>query len=96
MSTALCEPWWIYPVLEINNEKIRWACRRGMLELDLLLPAFFSEKFDQLSPAQQQIFVTLLSEPDQDLYTWILKVEACPQQKFHSLLADIQHYHGIS
>lgn len=35
---------------ELNNKaRLRWACRRGMLELDVLLMPFVEEGYDALS-----------------------------------------------
>lgn len=79
----------------MDKTKLRWACRRGMLELDLLLLPYFEHNFDQLSLSDQTLFKTLLSEADQDLYAWILNFQACPHENFHQLLMNIRSYHGI-
>jgi len=44
--------------------RLRWRCRRGLLELDLLLAAFLENKYALLSPAQQQVFARLLDLSD--------------------------------
>ena len=51
--------------------KLRWACRRGMLELDVLLGHFLEEAYQKLPPEKQQLFVRLLNENDQDLFMWL-------------------------
>ena len=51
--------------------KLRWACRRGMLELDVLLGNFLEEAFVTLSDEDQAIFVKLLDNNDQDLFMWL-------------------------
>lgn len=55
---------------ESNNSSTnyRWQCRRGMLELDLLLNNFVDKKLDVLSVQQKQSFELLLSYPDQTLF----------------------------
>lgn len=53
-------------------EQLRWRCRRGMLELDLLLNEFLSEHFDQLEPAQLELFAQLLDYPDAVLLDLLL------------------------
>lgn len=55
--------------------KLRWQCRRGMLELDLLLLPFLEKVYLQLSPAEQAQFEQLLAASDQDLYHWLVKCE---------------------
>ena len=50
----------------------RWQCRRGMLELDLLLNNFVDKKVDDLSLQQKESFELLLSYPDQTLLDLLL------------------------
>ncbi len=59
----------------MSNEKIaklRWSCRRGMLELDLLLLPFLEKVFPNLLADKQVIFERLLACTDQDLYGWLI------------------------
>lgn len=55
-----------------QRARLSWQCRRGMLELDLLLQGFVDEHYDRLTPAEQQAFETLLSYPDALLYEYFL------------------------
>ena len=55
---------------------ILWACRRGMLELDLVLAPFARDCWDSLSVQEQDDFEQLLGYHDQDLYQWILGEQA--------------------
>lgn len=58
----------------ISKEKIRWQCRRGMLELDLILGRFFEKQFDNQSESNRTLFVELLKEADQTLYRWLIDI----------------------
>jgi len=49
-----------------------WQCRRGMLELDLLLNNFVDKKVEDLTAQQKQTFDLLLSYPDQTLLDLLL------------------------
>lgn len=49
-----------------------WQCRRGMLELDLLLNNFVSKAADSLTQPQKESFELLLSYPDQTLLDLLL------------------------
>ena len=49
-----------------------WQCRRGMLELDLLLNNFVDKKVESLTQQQKQTFELLLSYPDQTLLDLLL------------------------
>lgn len=55
---------------ELN--RIRWQCRRGMLELDLLLFDFLNTRYPNLDPAARGDFSRLLEQPDQTLQRWLL------------------------
>ncbi|MDH5393194.1 MAG: succinate dehydrogenase assembly factor 2 [Gammaproteobacteria bacterium] len=46
---------------------LRWRCRRGMLELDLMLLSFVDNEIDNLSAGELQVFDRLLDYPDQTL-----------------------------
>lgn len=47
--------------------RLRWQCRRGMLELDLMLQPFVEENYKELSESSQAAFRKLLTYPDQEL-----------------------------
>jgi antitoxin CptB len=57
----------------VNNiPRLEWACRRGMLELDVLLGNFLAEAYSALSLDDKKLFVRLLAEADPDLFAWIM------------------------
>lgn len=57
--------------------RLKWACRRGMLELDVLLGNFLEERYAELSEADKQLFINLLEYTDPELFSWLMgKVEA--------------------
>ncbi len=45
--------------------RLRWQCRRGMLELDAMLGSFLDKYFSQLTDKEKSAFYTLLNYPDQ-------------------------------
>ena len=52
-------------------DRIRWQCRRGMLELDLVLEGFLRENSERLTSVELDRFRRLLAAPDNDLWDWI-------------------------
>ena len=48
--------------------KLRWRCRRGMQELDLLLLAFLDRHFETSEPPIQQAFLDVLGMQDPDIF----------------------------
>jgi antitoxin CptB len=54
------------------RERLRWRCRRGLLELDLVLQAFLDRHFDGLDAAGLEAFKSLLARSDPDLLDLVL------------------------
>lgn len=52
--------------------KLKWACRRGMLELDVLLGQFLNTSYPDLSGEDKRLFVRLLDQSDPDLFAWLM------------------------
>lgn len=55
-----------------QRARLAWQCRRGMLELDLLLQAFLDDQYDSLGEEERRAFELLLSYPDQLLLEYAL------------------------
>jgi len=55
-----------------NLSRLRWQCRRGMLELDEFLLSFLDKKYLGLSDAKKQTFEQILDLPDQLLLDYLL------------------------
>lgn len=53
------------------NDRIRWDCRRGMLELDIILARFVEQSFERLTPQEVDVFKGLLTYSDPDLLALI-------------------------
>ena len=54
------------------NNHLKWRLRRGVLELDHVLHAFYADHFAGLTASLQQDFFHLLEYPDPDLLDWII------------------------
>ena len=55
--------------------RLRWRCRRGIKEMDVLLERFLARSYPSLAPNEQGLFEKLLEEADLDLYGWIMERE---------------------
>ena len=51
--------------------RLRWLCRRGMLELDILLDEFLRLHHSELDPRERQAFERLLALDDAVLWQHI-------------------------
>ena len=74
--------------------KVRFNCRRGMLELDVMLQHFFESSYRELSSEKQQLFEELLNAEDQDLHRWLIGTEACTEPRFQDMLLVIRHMYA--
>jgi len=52
-------------------DRMRWQCRRGLLELDLVLGAFLRTDLERLTPDELAAFGQLLDASDNELWDWV-------------------------
>ena len=58
--------------------RLRWRCRRGMRELDVLLRRYVDERYANASSEQQEAFRALLDAPDPLIHAYCLGLESPP------------------
>lgn len=75
----------------VSLSRIRWRCRRGMLELDLLLQGFVDKGFEQLDETGKTLFIRLLELPDQTLYEYLMGQPADREREFDDVIERIRH-----
>ena len=61
--------------------KIRWQCRRGMLELDYIFEQYIKNGLTQLTDDELVEFQRFLDNQDPDLFAWFLGYQQ-PEQDF--------------
>jgi len=69
--------------------RLRWQCRRGLLELDLLLGNFLETQYQQLSDKKKAAFVALLQYSDQELLYWFTD-QVVPPAGMEEIIAAIK------
>jgi antitoxin CptB len=74
----------------LNIQRLRWQCRRGMLELDVLLQAFLEQHYAELSPRLQQQFIQLLSLSDPVIHAWCVGGEPPDDEAFEEIITAIR------
>jgi antitoxin CptB len=52
---------------DAERKRLRWRCRRGMRELDVLLERYLAEVWPGAGEAQRRAFAALLDWPDPEL-----------------------------
>jgi antitoxin CptB len=71
-------------------ERARWRCRRGLLELDILLGRFMDAHYATLGENELQQFEILLSLPDNDLWDMIMQKQQAKDQSLQPVLRLLQ------
>jgi antitoxin CptB len=69
--------------------RLRWRCRRGMRELDVLLQGFLEGLAATGAVAELATFGRLLEESDMDLYDWLTGRSAPRDAAYADLLSRI-------
>ena len=56
----------------MNDARLRWQCRRGMRELDVLLAGYLDQQYQQADEAHKEAFRQLLALADPELIAYLL------------------------
>jgi len=74
---------------EVSLSRLLWACRRGMLELDVLFMPFVKEAYSDLTDKHKLVFQRLLTLEDPELFAWFMGHEACPDSELAEIIEII-------
>ncbi|MCC6715477.1 MAG: succinate dehydrogenase assembly factor 2 [Gammaproteobacteria bacterium] len=55
----------------IDEKRIRWRCRRGMKELDVMLERYLASGYGALREEDKGDFARLLDALDPELFAWL-------------------------
>jgi len=71
--------------------RLKWCCRRGMKELDLLLERFIDKHRDALCAGQWPELETLLELEDDRLWDWLQNPAVSDASAYRELLEWIRN-----
>jgi len=71
---------------------MRWAARRGMLELDLVLEPFVSACYSHLNESERRQFERLMVCEDQELFAWFLQRETPEDQDMAAIVSKVLEF----
>jgi antitoxin CptB len=71
------------------ERRLRWRCRRGMRELDVMLTRYLDHCFNDAPPSFQQAFARLLEEEDDVLWDWLLGRSVPTEQSVRGIVEQI-------
>lgn len=80
----------------IAHNKVIWASRRGMLELDIVLEPFARNRYTALDADAQRSYRALLECEDQQLFDWLLQKREVDVPALRPIIASILEHHGAS
>jgi antitoxin CptB len=76
-----------------KKAKLLWQCRRGMLELDLILQRFTQNHLESLSDKQIEAFSALLACTDPQLYALLMEHEEAETHEIAEIVSFIVSQH---
>ena len=96
LTWGIITPWSVAvtekPLSPEQWQRLRWQCRRGMLELDTLLAPFFDEALTCQPARLQQAFVRLLDASDLELFRWLMRGEQPADGELVELIEVIREH----
>ncbi len=75
--------------LEADN-RLRWKCRRGMLELDIMLQSFLKNGYAELEEEESKLFEQLLDYEDNPLFELLMGHMQPANPKMNHVIKSIQ------
>lgn len=76
-----------------ERAKLRWRCRRGMKELDILLLRYLEQCYDSASKEEQRIFANLLELQDPRLFGYIIGRETPTDAAIGDVIDKLRAFH---
>lgn len=70
--------------------RLRWACRRGMLELDILLDTFLEKAYDALNTEEKWHFQRLLDYSDQEILEFCMEQQHPKEREIQDVVEKIR------
>ena len=74
--------------------RLRWRCRRGMKELDLVLLRYLEQDYPQASPADRAAFARILELQDPDLFGYLVGRDTPAEASLRHVVARIRRVDG--
>lgn len=66
-----------------DRNRVRWLCRRGMKELDLVINRYFESDYDSLTEQEKNEFKDFLNLEDPEIFSWIMG-RSSPEKQSHA------------
>ena len=77
-------------IAAVEMRRLRWRCRRGLLENDLVLTRVLERHAEGLDAHRLAALNDLLALPDPDLWDFMSGRRECPDARFAGILAALR------
>jgi len=74
----------------LQHDRLKWKCRRGLLELDLVLERFLQREGRTLSESDAATLGELLEQPDNDLWDLVIGRSDRVDARLRGILARLR------
>ena len=74
----------------VARRRLRWRCRRGLLELDVLLAAYLDRAGPALDGEEGRRLSRLLEYPDAELLAWLAGDGEGPEKELKDIVKRIR------
>ncbi|WP_298622774.1 succinate dehydrogenase assembly factor 2 [uncultured Legionella sp.] len=75
-----------------EKARLSWHCRRGMLELDLILQRFLECGLDKLTVEEVKSFDLFLECTDPELFAWLMGHEKPHDEELNKIVTLIRNH----
>ena len=78
------------PITDTELNRLRWRCRRGLLENDLVLERFLERHGAALDRERLAVLDELLALPDPDLWALMSGQQECDEPRLAAMVAMLR------
>lgn len=83
-------------IKDAEQRRLAWRCRRGMLEIDIVLQKFVTTYFNELTLTELESFDELLAMTDKDLWNVLsMKNLHLKSELQQSIVDKLQHLQTV-
>ena len=75
---------------DVNMARLRWRCRRGMRELDVMLTRYLDRVWATASPTERDAFLQLVELQDPDLFGYLVGRTTPAEGSLRDVIARIR------
>jgi antitoxin CptB len=75
---------------DIDAARLRWRCRRGMRELDVVLTRYLDHAWQAASPAERDAFARLVDLQDPELFGYLVGRTTPAEESLRAVIAAIR------